>query len=127
MNKRCFLVGRKDSLFKQLVASLLVDMMDDLDLYENKAVEFDALLEEIKIASPHLLLLEEASPFSENSLMTRFLANLPALPVVVISEDSNLIYVVRCNARLLSSSRDLIEAIHLTFDHHFNPNKENVL
>lgn len=127
MNKRCFLVGRKDSLFKQLVASLLVDMMDNLDLYENKAVEFDALLEEIKFASPHLLLLEEASPFSENSLTTRFLASLPALPVVVISEDSNLIYVVRCNARLLSSSRDLIEAIHLTFDHHFNPNKENVL
>ena len=48
VNKRCFLVGRKDSLFKQLVASLLVDMMDDLDLYENKAVEFDALLEEIR-------------------------------------------------------------------------------
>lgn len=102
-------------------------MMDNLDLYENKAVEFDALLEEIKFASPHLLLLEEASPFSENSLMTRFLASLPALPVVVISEDSNLIYVVRCNVRLLSSSRDLIEAIHLTFDHHLNPNKENVL
>ncbi|MEW6287349.1 MAG: hypothetical protein AB1509_14090 [Chloroflexota bacterium] len=126
MNKRCFLVGRKDSLFKQLVASLLVDMMDDLDLYENKSVELDALLEEIKSVHPDLIVLEEMSPFSEDSLMSRLLVNLPDLPVIVISEDSNLMHLIRCHTRMLGSSKDLIETINLTFNHHSNPNKENV-
>ena len=46
MDKRCFLVGRKDSLFKQLVASLLVDMMDNLDLHENTTADFKIMLDE---------------------------------------------------------------------------------
>lgn len=125
MNKRCFLVGRKDSLFKQLVASLLIDMLDDLELHENQTIEFNGLLEEIHAVNPNLILLEDASPFSENSLMSRLLVSLPGLPLIVISEDSNLMHVIRCNTRLLGSSNDLIETITFTLDHHSNPTQEN--
>jgi len=113
LEKCCFLVGRKDSLFKQLVASLLVDLNDQLELRENKAVDFGGLLDEIKDAKPDMILLEESSPFSENSLLTYLLINIPAMPVIVISEDSNLMHIVRRETKLLSSSSDLIETIDL--------------
>lgn len=127
MNRRCFLVGRKDSLFKQLVASLLVDMMDNLDVQENQTTDFEGLLDEIQRVKPHLILLEEAFPFSGTSILFRLLMNVPDLPFVVISEDSNLMHVVRCNTRLLGSSQDLIETINVTLDHQFNPTKENAV
>lgn len=125
MDKRCFLVGRKDSLFKQLVASLLVDMMDNLDLQENTTTDFKAMLDEIRGAKPNMVLLEEVSPFSENSLTIRLLDSLPGLPLIVISEDSNLIRIVRSETRILGSSRDLIETLNLIHDQHFKPDKEN--
>ncbi|MDL1909163.1 hypothetical protein FBQ81_00505 [Chloroflexi bacterium CFX6] len=113
MAKQCFLIGQKNSLFQQLVASLLTDMADDLDLYENKTFDFDSLLDEIREAKPDMILLEEEAPFLENSLMIHLLTNVPNLPVIVISEDSNQMHVIRCRTRLLSSSRDLIEVINL--------------
>ena len=113
MDKHCFLVGQKDSLFKQLVASLLVDLADDLNLHVNKTEEFDGLMDEIKEIRPDMILLEDASPFSEDSLTIRLLVNIPDLPVIVISEDSNLLHIVRRDTRLLSSSKDLIETINL--------------
>jgi DNA-binding NarL/FixJ family response regulator len=111
----------------QLVASLLVDMMDDLDLYESQAVGFEELLNEMQIANPRLILLEETLPFSSASLMTRLLAARPELPVIVISEDTNLIHVIRCQTRLLSSSKDLIETIQTALDPHSNQIKENAI
>lgn len=113
MEKRCFLAGRKESLFKQLVASLLRDATDELELYENKSVEFGEMLSEIKESKPDMIILEESEPFTENSLLTRILIRFPEVPLIVISEDSNLIHIVRCQARLLSSSNDLIETINL--------------
>lgn len=113
MDKRIFLIGQGNSLFKQLVTNLLEDMTDDLDLLENNAMEFECLLEEIKNAKPDLVLLEELTPFTENSLLMRLFANIPDLPVIVIREDSNLMHTVRCDTRLLGSSKDLIETINL--------------
>lgn len=37
MEKCCFLVGQKDSLFKQLVASLLSDLASNLKLNESRS------------------------------------------------------------------------------------------
>jgi chemotaxis response regulator CheB len=92
---------------------LLVDLTDNLDLRENKAVDISGLLDEIDEVKPDMILLEEASPFSEDSLMIRLIMNVTGLPVIVISEDSNLLHIVRCDTRLLSSSKDLIETIDL--------------
>ncbi len=100
-------------------------MMDNLDVQENQTTDFESLLDEIQTVKPHLILLEEASPFSENSILSRLLVKAPDLPLIVISEDSNEMHVVRWNTRLLSSSRDLIETLNVTLDQQFNPTKEN--
>lgn len=89
------------------------DATDELELYENKSVEFGEMLSEIKESKPDMIILEESEPFTENSLLTRILIRFPEVPLIVISEDSNLIHIVRCQARLLSSSNDLIETINL--------------
>lgn len=91
-------------------------MSSNLDLYENKAAEPDVYIHEIISVAPDMILLEEASPFAENSVMTRLLAAFPQTPILVISEDSNLLYIVHCEARLLGSSTDLIEAIQSELD-----------
>ncbi|GAB4449177.1 MAG: hypothetical protein OHK0041_10190 [Anaerolineales bacterium] len=109
------------------MASLLVDMMDNLDIQENQTTDFESLLDEIEMVQPHLILLEETFPFSENSILSRLLVKAPAVPLVVISADSNEMHVVRWNTRLLSSSRDLIETLNVTLDQQFNPTKENAV
>ena len=113
MEKHCFLASARNSLFKQLVASLLIDLTDDLKLHESKAIEVRALLDEIAEVKPDMVLLDETSPFVENSLLVLLLITNPGLPVIVINEDSNLMHIVRRETQILSSSNDLIEAINL--------------
>lgn len=112
MEKRCFLVGQKDSLFKQLVAKLLIDLNEGMELFENRSSNVDGLLGEIREIDPDMILLEEASPFGEDSLLVGILIKLPNLPVIVISEKSNVMHIVRRETRPLHSSGELIEIIN---------------
>ncbi len=89
------------------------DSADGLQLYESRSVEFGGLMEEIMVVDPHVILLEESSPFSEDSTLMRLLLGKPGLPVIVIGEDSNLMHIVHLERKLLSSSNDLIKAITL--------------
>lgn len=111
MEKRCFFLGRKDSLFRQLVASLLIDLTVNLDLYESDAASTDQLLEEVAKFQPHIILLEESPPFSEDPFLVRLLIAQPGVPVIVIGEESNYMYILRLETNLLSSSDELIKAI----------------
>ena len=111
MEKRCFLIGQKDSLFKQLVASLLSDLATNLKLEESRSTGFEDLLNEISVAEPNLILLEEASPFSGDSYLIQLLINVPNIPVIVISEASNEMHILRRESVILSSSSDLIKTI----------------
>jgi len=111
MDKCCFLVGQKDSLFKQLVASLLSDLAINLKLAESRSTGFEDLLNEISVAEPNLILLEEASPFSGDSYLIQLLINVPNIPVIVISEASNEMHILRRESVILSSSSDLIKTI----------------
>lgn len=112
MEKRCFFVAPKDTLFKQLVASLLLDLADDIALYESQAVDFDNLLEEVLMVSPDVVLLDEASPFSTEDFLVRLLIIRPGVPVIFINHESNSLHIVRRETQLLSSSHDLINMLH---------------
>jgi chemotaxis response regulator CheB len=112
LEKRCFFVAPKDSLFKQLVAGLLLDLADDINLYESRAVDFERLMDEFLVVSPDVVLLDEASPFSKDDFLVRLLIMKPGVPVIVISHESNSIHVVRRETQLLSSSHDLINMLH---------------
>lgn len=111
MKKLCFLVGRQDSLFKQLVAGLLRDLAENLNIFESNTADFEDLLNEISKMKPHLILLDDASPFSKESFLVGLLINRPNLPVIVLSENSNEMHIVRRETVLLKSSNDLIKAI----------------
>ena len=113
LEKLCFLAGRKDSLFQQLVASLLNDLADNLKLHESEAGDIEGLLNEVAEVEPDMILLEDSSPFSQDSLLVQLLIDRPNLPVIVISEDSNVMHVVRRETMLISSSSDLIKTINL--------------
>jgi len=113
MKKRCFLAGRKDSLFKNLVATLLNDLIKDLILYESQAEDLEGLLNEISETDPTLILLDDSSSFSSESPLMSILMRKPGLPVIVISENSNSMHIVRRETQIINTSRDLIKAISL--------------
>jgi len=48
-----------------------------------------------------------------DDFLTRLLISRPGLPVIVISENSNVMHVVRRETRQLNSSRDLLATINL--------------
>jgi len=113
LEKHCLLTGRRhNSLFRQLVASLLQDLTN-VTLHESRAADFTGFLNEVSDIQPDLILLDDSSPFSEDSLLTRLLINEPALPVIVISENSNVMHIVRRERVMLHSSDDLVRAIDL--------------
>lgn len=112
MKKCCFLVGRKDSLLKQLVASLLTDFADNLSVYESQLSGFNDLLKEISEVEPSIILLEESSPFSGDTYLVQLLINSPNIPVIVISNVSNEMHIVRRESIILNSSNDLIKTIN---------------
>lgn len=93
------------------MASLLIDLTVNLDLYESDADAPGDLLEKVAEVEPHIILLEGSSPFFEDSLLMRLLIAKPGVPVIVIGEESNFMYVVHLETRLLSSSDELIKAI----------------
>ena len=113
MKKRCFLAGRNDSLFKNLVATLLNDLIKDLDLHESQAEDLEGLLNEISEAKTALILLDDSFPFSDESPLVRILIHSPNLPVIVISEEANLMHIVHRETRTINSSSDLVQAVNL--------------
>ena len=113
MKKRCFLAGRSDSLFKNLIATLLNDLIDDIDLHESHSEDLEGLLNEISETEPTLILLDDSSPFSGESPLVRILIHKPNLPVIVISENSNFMHIVRRETKIVSSSSDLVKALSL--------------
>jgi len=113
MKKLCFIAGEKDTLFKTLIANLLNGRIDDMDVQESQADDFDGLLAEITEADPTLILLDDSFPFSKDSFLIRILLHKPELPVVVISEDSNLMHLVRKETKTINSSNDLVNVVNL--------------
>jgi DNA-binding NtrC family response regulator len=113
MKKRCFLAGRKDSLFKNLVATLLNDLIKDLDLHESQSEDLEGLLNEISKTDPTLILLDESSSFSDEFPLVSILMHKPGLPVIVISENSNFMHIVRRETQVINSSSDLVKAVNL--------------
>ncbi len=114
VEKRCFLAVRHNTLLKQAIKSLLMDMADNLEVLESKAIDSEELLKEVSITNPDILLLEEASLVSRDSLMTCLFIARPGLPIFVISEDDNTLHIVRCETIQLSSSTDFLNAINFT-------------
>ena len=98
-------------LLMQAVSSILIKA-GNIDLIEGRASSITEMLDEVAQTKPDILLLDNSFPYSGDSLPARLLAIHPNLPVIVVSDKENLIYVVRQETVRLETSHDLIAAIH---------------
>ena len=112
LKRSCFLAGPKDSLLDEIVTGLLKDSNCNLKLHEGQTGDFEEMLNEIHKVKPDVVLLNESSPFSMDSFLMRLLIARPGLPVIVISEQSNIVHIVHRETRLLNTSNDLLATIN---------------
>ena len=113
LKRCCYLAGQNDSLLKDVVASLLKNSNRNLKVHESRTCDFEEMLNEILEVQPDVVLLNESSPFSVDDFLMRLLIVQPGLPVIVISETSNVMHVVRRETRFLKTSKDLLATINL--------------
>lgn len=112
MDKRCLLLVCKDTLFRQVVLGLLLDIHENVEMFESAARTIHDLLNEVSDIDPDIILLEETSPLSEEFRLVHMLLAKPGRPVIVISQEHNWMHVVHCETVQLSSANDLINAIN---------------
>jgi hypothetical protein len=107
----CFLLVFKDTLFKQIVLSLLGEMDSDIQFLESSADDIDSLLNEISEFRPNTVLFEEASPLWSASCLIHLLKEMPGCPIVVISQEHNLVHVVHWQTLEVEKADDLFKSI----------------
>jgi len=107
----CFLLVFKDGLFKQILSNLLVEMNNGFEIYESTAEDVDDLLTEVSKLSPDTILLQESSPLSKGACLIHILRAIPGRPVVVVSQEHNLMHVVHWRTVYVETVNDLIESI----------------
>jgi AmiR/NasT family two-component response regulator len=95
----------------QLVADLLIAQTKDLILHESRAHDVGSLLSDVEREQPNVVVLESPSPFTDETLLVQLLVRKPEVPLILISENSNTVHVIRCETSLLNTSKDLINTI----------------
>jgi len=107
----CFLLVFKDVLFKQIILSLISEMKGNIQIFESDARDVDDLLDEISKLKPDSLMIEEASPLSAASCLVHLLKVLDGRPIIVISQEHNLLHVVHWQTVQVERANDLLEFI----------------
>jgi hypothetical protein len=91
---------------------LLIEMTHKIDTFESTANDVDDLLQEVSILGPDMVLMEEGSPFAAASCLGHMLMAMPGCPVIVVSQEHNLLHVVHWQTVQVETARDLIEFIN---------------
>lgn len=114
MGKRCLLLVCKDgTLFKQIVWNLLTPITDHIDMFDSNAQTIADLLDEVSRIDPDVILLEESSPLSMDSVLAHVLLAKPGRPVIVINQEHNWVHTVCWETIQLRSADDLRNMIAL--------------
>lgn len=98
-------------MFRQVIANLLMNVADNVEMFESTALDGSDLLNEVTHLDPDIILLEESSPLSTNSPLVPMLIAKPGRCLIVISQEHNWIDVVHCENFHLSSASDLVNTI----------------
>ena len=107
----CFLLVFKDTLFKQIVLSVLGEMDSSIQFFESNTEDLNDLLNEISKLNPDTVLLEESSPLSADWCLVHLLKEMPGRPIVVVSQEHNQLHVVHWQTLQMQKAHDLIESI----------------
>jgi hypothetical protein len=111
LSNLCFLLVFKDVLFRQIMLSLLSEMQGNIQLFESNADAVEDLLVEVSKLRPDAIMLEEASPLSSASCLVHLLKVLPGRPIIVVSQEQNLLHVIRGRTVQVEQADDLIEFV----------------
>jgi len=110
---RSILLMEKDSLWKRALSSLVSTSGSDINLITSQASNLDELIGEISQNEVSVVLLGESSmPSTEKDSLTQLLMVYPKLRVIVVSEDSNWLYVFQKEDFLLTGLTDLLNVIN---------------
>jgi hypothetical protein len=111
VKSQCVLAVLSSSLFTMAVTSLLASEAR-LRVIASEAVGVDDLMQEIRCIEPDVILLEETIPLKSQTIVIELLNSFSELKVIVLSENNNWLHIIRKDTLLISSTADLIQAIH---------------
>jgi hypothetical protein len=82
-----------------------------MEIFESSAANIDDLLREVSNLRPDTVLVEETSPLSVASSLVHLMKAMPGHPVVVLSQEQNLMHVVQWQTVHVEKANDLVELI----------------
>ena len=86
-------------------------MNHSFEIFESSAENIDDLLREVSELCPDTILLQESSPLSGGAGLVHLLRAMPGRPVVVVSQQHNVMHVVHWRTVCVETVSDLIDTI----------------
>jgi hypothetical protein len=117
MSIPCILALQKDSLIKLTLANLVGKADEALVAIDSEAENLEELDREINQYHAKVILLENSSPFAEETSLSNLLVHSSKLLVIVIQEDNNWLHIYTKEKKLLTSTTDLLDVIHTVHNH----------
>jgi len=105
------LVISKDSLLNLALTNIITDSELGLAVIESKAEQYDDLVEEINTLIADVILLDKASSFATEDVLTKLLMLYPKLLLILVDPQSNWLHVYRREDIPITSSAELMEII----------------
>jgi hypothetical protein len=109
----CVLIMEQDVLLKRALASLL-SLGRDVEIVVSEAVNIEELIIDINKINPDAVLFSESVRFSQSDSLSRILKVSPMPKLIVVSEESNWLYVINREDKLLTDLSDLLVVIEST-------------
>jgi hypothetical protein len=106
------LLMEKDSLWNRALTDLVTASGSKINLIVSQASGMEDLLVEISLNEVSVVLLGESMPPAAKDSLAQLLMAHPKLRVIVISEDSNWLYIFQKEDFLLTGLADLLNVIN---------------
>jgi hypothetical protein len=113
----CILAFQKDSLIRLTLVNLVDNADEAFVLIDTEAENLEELDREINQYHAKVIILENSSPFAEETSLSKLLVHSSKLLVIVIQEDNNWLDVYSKDNKLLTSTTDLLDVIKTVQNH----------
>jgi hypothetical protein len=112
LNITCLIAIPNDSLMDRALGSVISGGGSEINLVKSTANEMAELIEEISDKRADVVVLTESSPLAGKDGLISLLMSFPELRIVVVSEDTNWLYVFHKRDLLMSQRADFRNAIY---------------
>ena len=106
----CVLVMKTDVLLKRTVVSLM-NLEKELEIVVSEAVNITDLAMDVSKINPNVVLFSESQPMAAKESLAQLLITYPKLRIIVVSVDSNWLYIYDKEDMLLTNLDDLLTVI----------------